>query len=129
MSRSRIPAWQLTVGMIGLFALIMAGFAHKPVDLADSQDADLAGYVLPDGTLPVLCLTGDNDSGSGQRAHQDACDFCRLASSVVLPAPDHFDRAARIGISQPLLPEQADPLLARKADLLPPVRGPPSIAA
>ena len=129
MSRSRFPAWQLTVGMIGLFALIMAGFAHRPVDFSASQDADLAGYVLPDGTLPVLCLTDNNGSGSGHKVHQDACDFCRLASSVALPAPDHFDRAAPIGFSQPLLPDQADPLHAWKADLLPPARGPPSIAA
>ena len=128
MSKSRNRAWQLTVGLIGLFALIMTGFAHRPVDLAASQDADLAAYVLPDGTLPVLCLTDEKD-GSGHETHQDGCDFCRLASSVVLPAPDQIGCAAPIEMSQPLLPEQADPLLAWKTDLLPPKRGPPPIAA
>jgi hypothetical protein len=72
-------------------ALTMIGFAHKPVAAELPASIQYAAYTLPDGTLPILCVTvtGDEDI-SGQpkgAAHSYGCDACRLAASVLVPEP------------------------------------------
>ncbi|MCD2175550.1 hypothetical protein [Rhizobium sp. C4] len=75
-----------------IVALTMIGFAHKPVEAAAlPASVQYAAYTLPDGTLPVLCVTvtGDEDmSGSAKGAmHSYGCDACRLAASILVPEP------------------------------------------
>ncbi|WP_097141761.1 hypothetical protein [Rhizobium subbaraonis] len=73
-------------------ALLCVGFAHKPpvLPLAPSSLPidEVAQYVLPDGTLPVLCLPSED----GKAKHQDhtfgpGCEACRLSASIILPSP------------------------------------------
>jgi hypothetical protein len=78
--------------MMIVVALTMIGFAHKPV-MAGSLPASIeyAAYTLPDGTLPVICITvsGDEDMGSTAKGGMAAygCDACRLAATILVPEP------------------------------------------
>lgn len=69
-----------------VLALVLVAFAHRPAVAPASAPlaAELAAYVLPDGTVPDLCLPGEEDHGGGLSGH---CEFCRIAASVLLPAP------------------------------------------
>lgn len=76
-----------------LYALASAsiGFAHR----FNLVPADLAQFVLPDGTLPTIC-GGDNDDDSrGQSAHSQTCDACCLTHAPGLP-PSQGQGAIRI---------------------------------
>lgn len=55
-------AEQCIVRTLCALALLLVGFAHKPPVLANSQIPlrEIAQYVLPDGTLPVLCLPSED---------------------------------------------------------------------
>ncbi|HWU62316.1 MAG TPA: hypothetical protein VN112_09875 [Ensifer sp.] len=86
--------------MMIIVALTMIGFAHKPV-MADALPASIqyAAYTLPDGTLPVICVTvtGDEDMGStaakgGMGAY--GCDACRLAATILVPEPPAISASA-----------------------------------
>jgi hypothetical protein len=64
-------------------SLLLLGLAHQ----APQTVAADAGYVLPDGTYASLCVT---ITGSGGKTVplKPNCEVCRLAASVILPAPD-----------------------------------------
>lgn len=49
--------------------------------------AGMAAYVLPDGSLPDICLTGHDepDGKGGTKSH--GCQSCCLAAPVALPTP------------------------------------------
>ena len=67
-------------------ALLCIGLAHKPPVVGPGAAApfELAQYTFPDGTLPVLCLGGDED---GKGGGSSLCAACRLTGDMVLPAP------------------------------------------
>jgi hypothetical protein len=55
--------------------------------------------VLPDGTLPTLCITSNSDrpDNDGQHHHSQGaksdCDACRIGAVAMLPpAPSHAER-------------------------------------
>lgn len=82
---------QWLVRILCALALLFVGFAHQPPaingDLARSGHS--AAYTLPDGTIPVLCLSSPN--GKSKHDHTDrtsGCEACRLSASILLPAPD-----------------------------------------
>lgn len=79
------------VARLALIAvLVMAAFAHRaaPPTPAGMTLAELAQYVLPDGSLPVLCAPGED--GHIAVSH---CEFCLIAGAANLvvrpdsPAP------------------------------------------
>lgn len=80
------------VRIVCAVALLCVGFAHKPPALGAQPLPPLllAQYALPDGTLPVLCLPGD-DGDDGGDAHRHGfgtgCEACRLAADIFLPRP------------------------------------------
>lgn len=109
-------------------ALLLAAFAHQPLTRAGPPGAvppDLAAYVLPDGTLPVLCLSGYGDESNGY-SRDGACEFCRVAGSVLpppqtcLPVPPDRTTVAKLSISSERLPTET----AFRPGA--PPRGPPS---
>lgn len=65
----------------------MVGLLHQPPPgVGDMATLDVAAYVLPDGTLPELCVSIDD----GEVPHHDAaiiCEACLIASSAMLPTP------------------------------------------
>lgn len=76
-----------TVRIILAFLLVMVGLSHQPpLGVGDMVTLDVAAYVLPDGTLPELCVTTDD----GEVPHYGAatiCEACLIASSAMLPTP------------------------------------------
>lgn len=85
----RIPK-SLTTVAIALYALasVLVGIAHAIADpgrsaAAASSQPSLDGYRLPDGSLPVLCLT-DRDGGE-PASQRPVCDACLVSSAHALP--------------------------------------------
>ncbi|KPF41488.1 hypothetical protein IP76_21105 [Rhizobium sp. AAP43] len=76
-----------TVRIILALLLVMVGLSHQPPPgVGDMATLDAAAYVLPDGTLPELCVSTDD----GEVPHHDAatiCEACLIASSAMLPTP------------------------------------------
>lgn len=76
-----------TVRIILAFLLVMVGLSHQPpLGVGDMVTLDVAAYVLPDGTLPELCVTTDD----GEVPHYGAatiCEACLIAPSAMLPTP------------------------------------------
>ncbi|EDQ32613.1 hypothetical protein HPDFL43_03681 [Hoeflea phototrophica DFL-43] len=89
MTYQRLKGRSAWVRIICALALLMVAFAHNPPSvshkLAAYADVDFTQYILPDGTLPDLCLTGkDHD---GHHANSNGCEACRISSSADLPLP------------------------------------------
>jgi hypothetical protein len=87
---TQIEQWALRI--LCAVALVFVGFAHQlPAAAAGEFDpAELAQYVLPDGTLPTLCVTTTDKSGQDQhdKAHSHGCEACRISAAILLPAAD-----------------------------------------
>ncbi|MDI7922398.1 hypothetical protein [Ferirhizobium litorale] len=78
------------VRMLCALALLMVGFAHKvpALDYGPIPLSEIAHYTLPDGSLPMLCLSSEHgDTKHGSHDLGSGCEACRLSASVLLPAP------------------------------------------
>jgi hypothetical protein len=71
-------------------ALLLLGMAHKPLTprAAPIPAAEIAAYMLPDGSLPEFCLPS-NDGTASHHGHEAGtfCEACRLAGSIIVPDP------------------------------------------
>ena len=116
--------------MLCALSLMLVAFAHRPLALTDSastySNVDVAAFVLPDGTLPDLCL---DDEKSGHHSAASHCEACRIVSSVDLPAPfDGYVVTRWFAAAELALPQDATfvyPALRPGAS----PRGPPSLTA
>lgn len=80
--------WKTAVRMLCALALFAVGFAHKMPVASAAAPLEIAAYMLPDGTLPVLCRPGsDGDTEKGKHHADKDCEACRISASVHLPAP------------------------------------------
>lgn len=119
------------VRMLCALSLLLVAFAHKPLTLSAAASAyagvDIAEFVLPDGTLPDLCLTGEEDGTHHSLANH--CEACRIVSSVDLPSPFNGYVVIRLSAAAELsVPQDARftrPFLRANAS----PRGPPRITA
>jgi len=86
-----VMRWMLR--MTCAIALLFVGFTHQPPSSAKGAFApsEFAEYILPDGTLPVICIAGKADGMSKHDTAQQArgCEACRIAASILLPVPDN----------------------------------------
>ncbi|MCV3739363.1 hypothetical protein OCK02_24680 [Rhizobium sp. TRM96647] len=75
------------VRILCAMALLLVGFAYQPPASAMIGDQSFASaaYVLPDGTIPDLCLSGDGSHDEKPMAAM-VCDACLIASAILLPA-------------------------------------------
>lgn len=118
------------VRMLCALSLLLVAFAHRPLSLdataAGYSAAEVAAYVLPDGTLPDLCLDGSKD---GQHSAGNNCEACRITSSADLPLPIGGYVIARFEADTGLtVPQDVGPTRpAWRASASP--RGPPSLKA
>lgn len=71
------------------WALLLVGSIHQPPQARGvSGGFDAAAYVLPDGTVPELCLSGDGEEDRGAAIpHRHGCEACRLTALPDLPPP------------------------------------------
>lgn len=80
---------QQTVRILCALALLFAGFGAESSasGVGELTPAELAQYRLPDGTLPILCITYKDDDGKVHgKVHVPTCDACQMAVAVVIPA-------------------------------------------
>ena len=89
--------WQWSVRILCAVALLFVGFAHQPVVATADEISplEIAQYRLPDGSLPILCITyKDADGKVDGKAYAPGCEACRIASAAVLPTPptDVYER-------------------------------------
>lgn len=81
---------QWLVRILCAVALLFVGFAHRPAVsiAAEPTPFELAQYRLPDGTLPVICVTERTPDGQEHsKAYMPGCEACRISAAVLLPAP------------------------------------------
>lgn len=118
----QIEQWGLRI--LCAVALVFVGFAHQaPAAAADPGPAEFSEYVLPDGTLPTLCVTVSDTSDQGQhgKAHSHGCEACRIGASTLLPAPADV---AGLPIPFAVAAELPIPDEAFQRQLFPPNTGP-----
>ncbi|MFN8928364.1 MAG: hypothetical protein ACK5WM_22740 [Rhodospirillales bacterium] len=80
-------------------AMLLLGVAHAPLAhaplarAAAKPSVDFAAFVLPDGSLPDLCVVADGGSGDPPPHHVAAtlCDACLLTGAPGLPPPPAAD--------------------------------------
>jgi hypothetical protein len=83
---SNMAKWLMRI--MCAIALLFVGFAHQAPAFANGTfiAPEFAEYVLPDGTLPVICIAGKVEGKhTHDKAHAAKCEACR--TSVLLPAP------------------------------------------
>lgn len=113
------------VRLLCALTLVFVGLAHEFPSRVDSEltATALAHYVLPDGTLPTICVTVVDESRKehGKIAHLHECEACQINASVTLPAPADAI-GAPIGFAVAVeLPRRAE---AFHRQLFPPNTGP-----
>jgi len=114
---------QWLVRILCAVALLLVGFAHRPVVFAaELTPIELAQYRLPDGTLPVLCITERTPDGKEHsKAYMPGCEACRISAAAVLPTPP-------MDICEHLAVVQEDIIVAKdeafRRQLYPPNNGP-----
>ena len=114
----------ITARLALALALVLAAFAHRPASPTPSGMSvwELAQYVLPDGSLPSLCLPGEEHRFGGHH-----CEFCLIAGAVLPPdrpgAPSACPHLIEIGVSR-LVP--AGPPVCPACLATSPLRGPPA---
>lgn len=81
---------QWLVRILCAFALLSVGFAHRPAVsiAAEPTPFELAQYRLPDGTLPIICVTERTPDGKEHsKAYMPGCEACRISAAALLPNP------------------------------------------
>jgi hypothetical protein len=71
-------------------AFLLLGFAnsHPTADARSFEIAALSSYILPDGSLPVLCLPLEASKTEHHKsAGKVSCDACRQVAASLLPPP------------------------------------------
>ncbi|KQV70283.1 hypothetical protein [Rhizobium sp. Root1220] len=124
MGSGKTTVAQWLVRMTCAMALIFVGFAHQAPAFADGAfvPAEFAEYVLPDGTLPVICIAGKTDGKHTHgKAHAYGCEACRISASILLRRPsDNGSERLRIEAAA-ALPYKARAYGSR---VFPPSKGP-----
>jgi hypothetical protein len=73
--------------LICALGLLVLGLAHQAPSLAAEPLYNSDEYTLPDGSFASLCVTVKDDAGKHLPMGPN-CEVCRLAASIILPAPD-----------------------------------------
>lgn len=126
----RVDKWRIAVRVLVAFALVFLSFAHKPAASKTLGPAAVADYLLPDGTFADICFgtEGVDHSAGKDKAPKLApvCEACRLAGSVLLPAPPEESTPAENGTWVAKAPVIKTEVALTPLRLLPPPRGPPT---
>ena len=124
----RMTRWAVCLRILCAVALLSVGFAHRPAMAANVPSAvELAQYVLPDGTMPDLCLDGMVD-GKEKHATPIKCEACRIGSAMLLPAPADLAGAALAFRRVSALPLVEEALHSKRERPGSPPRAPPFLS-
>lgn len=122
----------MAVRVLSALALLLLSFAHQPVIARQIAPHIASQYVLPDGSIGDICFGTEGVDGARHGPSKDGvapvCDYCRLASALLLPStPDEvylvirriFEIAARPDFTA---------VLVEHPHALPQSRAPPVVA-
>lgn len=123
----RTTSWAACLRMLCAVALLFVGFAHQPASASGPNGFELTQYVLPDGTVPDLCL---NDMVDGKTKHvmPVKCEACRIGSALLMPAPADLDGAVLAFRWVAALPLVEEALRSRRERPGSPPRAPPFLS-
>ncbi|CAK7255217.1 conserved exported protein of unknown function [Shinella sp. WSC3-e] len=124
----RMTRWAACLRILCAVALLSVGFAHQPASATAPTALELTQYVLPDGTLPDICL---NDMVGGKAKHVGPvkCEACRIGSAMLMPAPADLDGAVLAFRRLAALPLVEEALRPRRERPGAPPRAPPFLSA
>lgn len=95
--------WRLAVRLVSALALVFVAFAHRlPLPAAGAMP-DAQAYAFPDGSIPIICVTGPAEEAPQKARHSLPCDACLISASVLLPQPATLALPA-FGSSETALP-------------------------
>ena len=96
MHRVHRPDWRFWLRAVNALALILVAFAHAPIDLRAGEFQQAALQAFPDGSVPVICVSGQAGEQDQHPHHHAPCDACIVSGSMAaIAAPaqirDTFD--------------------------------------
>mgnify|MGYP001565386200 CR=1 FL=1 len=122
----RMTSWAACLRILCAVALLFVGFAHQPASATAPSALELAQYVLPDGTLPDICL---NDMiGKVKHAAPIKCEACRIGSAMLMPEPADLAGAVLAYVDISALPLVEETLRSRRERPGAPPRAPPFLS-
>lgn len=128
----RAERLRMAVRLVAAFALLFLSFAHESSFASAPNPAVSAEYRLPDGTFADICFGAVGiDHHDGEKhvpSVPPVCEVCRLAVSILLPAPPDEGWLIQDGNWVAAPPVAAAQVTVAHPGLLPPVRGPPAIS-
>jgi hypothetical protein len=121
---------RLRAAVAALYAvtMLLLGAAHAPVAGTVAKPVvDLAAFLLPDGSLPDLCIVADGGSGDPASNHLPAslCDACLLTGAPGLPPASAADLGRLSPDTAPLV-VPAEPTAVARFEVPGTSRAPPS---
>ncbi|ANH03452.1 hypothetical protein [Shinella sp. HZN7] len=124
----RMTRWAACLRILCAVALLFVGFSHQPASATAPTALELTQYVLPDGTLPDICL---NDMVGGKAKHVGPvkCEACRIAGAMLMPEPVDLDGAVLAFRRLAALPLVEEALRPRRERPGAPPRAPPVLSA
>lgn len=128
MMTGRMKRWAACLRILCAVALLSVGFAHQPVAASVPNGFELAEYVLPDGTMPDLCLDG-MVGGQDKHVAPLKCEACRIGSAMLLPEPADLAGAVLSFQLVADLPLVEEALHSRRERPGSPPRAPPFLSA
>ncbi|MBP1851914.1 hypothetical protein [Rhizobium halophytocola] len=125
--RRKLATWRIGVRALCGLALLLIAFAHQPLTLVapDNSKIQLSDFVLPDGSLPTLCVTDTSGSGPSHSYGKLGCDACRLSASVFLACPQPSVGLATASMRSVVLPPRLEAVYRQFFPPSAPPRGPP----
>jgi hypothetical protein len=91
----------LMLRLVLALAIVAASFMPRMPAFSAESGPDLSAYVLPDGSLPVICAFGGDADGKNSTGH---CAFCHIWSAATLPEPP-------VALGETLSGRRATPIL------------------
>jgi hypothetical protein len=128
MMTKRTTGWALCLRILCAVGLLFVAFAHRPAVATGPGPAELAAYVLPDGSMADLCIN-DTVDNKIKPAPGAKCEACRIAGATLLPAPADLAGTVLTIRRIALLPPMEEALPSRRERPGAPPRAPPFLAA
>jgi hypothetical protein len=125
----RTTSWAACLRILCAVALLFVGFAHQPASASGPTALESIQYMLPDGTMPDLCLNDMVDGGKTTHVVPAKCEACRIGGAMLVPEPADLDGAVlsfRRVAARPLAEEA---LHSRRERPGAPPRAPPFLSA
>lgn len=82
--RKRSKTWQIALRILCAMLLLFASVAHKAMGFAEASPTQLSAYVLPDGSVPSLCIS-DKGTTKPAKHFEHHCQGCRTSSGIIRP--------------------------------------------